>query len=68
MSTYHEKIPDGGWLLWCGTGGMFTIMWARGLLLVGNVTRQRRTLLHYYALTENVKQLGAGCIECTFAV
>jgi hypothetical protein len=39
LSTDHEKIPAGGWLLWCGSGEMFTTRWTAELLLLGNTTR-----------------------------
>jgi hypothetical protein len=33
-------------LLWCGAGGMCTIRWTRGLLLVGFMTRETCTTKH----------------------
>jgi hypothetical protein len=34
----------GGWLLWCGAGGMFNTRWTRWLLLVGSMTHRSVTL------------------------
>jgi hypothetical protein len=44
--TDQEKISAGRWLLWCGTGAVFTTRWTRGLLSVRNVVHQRLILLH----------------------
>jgi hypothetical protein len=47
QSVFHEKVPAGGWRLWCGSGGKFTGGWTTGLLLVENsMTHQGVTLLH----------------------
>jgi hypothetical protein len=45
--TVHRQRenPCCGWLLWCGTGEMFTNWWTRELLLVGRMTRQRLAIL-----------------------
>jgi hypothetical protein len=43
LTTDHDKIRTGGWVVWCGAGGMFTTRWTKGLVLVG-LSRE----LHYY--------------------
>jgi hypothetical protein len=45
--AFHEKVPAGGWWLWCSSGGKFTVGWTKELLLVENsMTHQGVTLLH----------------------
>jgi hypothetical protein len=47
QSAFQEKVPAGGWRLWCGSGGKFSGGWTTGLLLVGkSMTHLRVTLLH----------------------
>jgi hypothetical protein len=47
QSAFQEKVPAGGYGLWCGSGGEFTGGWTTGLLLVENsMTHQGVTLLH----------------------
>jgi hypothetical protein len=46
QSAFQEKVPTGGWRLWCSSGGKFTGGWTKGLLLVENsMMHQRVTLL-----------------------
>jgi hypothetical protein len=46
QSSFHEKVPAGGWLLWWYSDGQFTCGWTKGLLLVENsMTHQGVALL-----------------------
>jgi hypothetical protein len=41
QSAFHDKVPAGRCLLWCGSGGKCTGGWTKGLLLVEkSVTHQ----------------------------
>jgi hypothetical protein len=62
QSTDQEKSPALGRQFLRGAGGMRTIRWTRGLLLVGGTTH------HSYTQTENIKQLRVACSECTCTV
>jgi hypothetical protein len=49
LITVHKPRQNscgGGWLLWCGAGGMFTTRWARGAAISAKYDMSEITLLH----------------------